>query len=256
MKTIMLCFSPTGGTQKVAKIIEKVLPVDTWIDLCDAQKQEELYLGVEDTCILAVPSYGGRAPKIVLDRLHHIHGNQTNAILICTYGNRAFDDTLLEMKTEMQKQGFMPVAAVAAVSEHSILHEYGAGRPDAQDEAELFNYAKKIIEVLAQAKKKVVEVPGNSVYRKYSGVPLKPNVNASCTKCGVCATLCPVQAISVQDPSLTQKDICISCMRCIAVCPNHARSISSALKLAAKLKIASECKTRKESQLFVSSNKD
>lgn len=93
-------------------------------------------------------------------------------------------------------------------------------------------------------------LPGNRPYRKYGGVPMKPQAGKKCTRCGVCAAECPVGAIFTDDPSKTNAEICISCMRCIAVCPQNARSNSKALLAAGSLMLKKECSVRKENTLF------
>ena len=67
----------------------------------------------------AVPSYGGRVPEIAVSRLKQMKGNGARAVLLVVYGNREYEDTLLELSDVMEAAGFSPVAAVAAVAEHS-----------------------------------------------------------------------------------------------------------------------------------------
>ena len=66
-------------------------------------------------------------------------GNQARAVLVCVYGNRAYEDTLIELKDVADKAGFVPAAAVATIAEHSIMHKFAAGRPDGQQKS----YRKK-----------------------------------------------------------------------------------------------------------------
>ena len=54
--------------------------------------------------------------------------------MVAVFGNRAYDDALLEMQDVASEIGFRVIAAVAAVAEHSIIRKYGKGRPDADDE--------------------------------------------------------------------------------------------------------------------------
>jgi len=44
-----------------------------------------------------------------------------------------------------------------------------------------------------------------------------------CTKCGLCAKLCPVKNITIEEGAFPKKgDRCYSCMRCVAFCPANA----------------------------------
>jgi len=220
MSVYSMYFSPTGGVKKVMDILTEGLSVDRQIDLSAADVDYSAYsFTEEDVCLIGVPSFGGRVPTIVLERLRQMRANGAMAVLVVVFGNRAYDDTLLELKTEAIACGYMVGAAVAAVAEHSIMRQYGEGRPDAQDEAELRQFSKEIAELITNRKSvKDFAVPGSSQYREYGGVPFKPNADKSCTKCGLCAEKCPVQAIPHDNPASLDKEKCISCLRCITIC--------------------------------------
>ena len=240
--------------EEIAEILEREWKEEQriCIDLCDPQVTKSLpYFKEDDTCIIAMPSYGGRAPQTALQRLRVIQGNHASAILVCSYGNRAYEDTLLEMKECAQESGFVCRAAIAAVAEHSIMHQYGAGRPDAQDTQELTVFARQIREHLEKDAACELQVTGNHPYKPYNGVPLKPSANQSCMQCGQCAAQCPVQAIPIKHPEKTDTDRCISCMRCIAVCPVHARSLNKLLLAVSVRKLHKACVTRKSNDLFL-----
>lgn len=106
-----ILFSPCGGTRRIAEILEREWKEEQriCIDLCDLQVTKSLpYFKEDDTCIIAMPSYGGRAPQTALQRLRVIQGNHASAILVCSYGNRAYEDTLLEMKERAQERLCVP----------------------------------------------------------------------------------------------------------------------------------------------------
>ena len=84
-----------------------------------------------------------RPPALAAQRIARIHGGGARCVLVCVYGNRAYEDTLVEMEDLAKQSGFQVIAAVAAVAEHSIMHQYAAGRPDQQDQEELKGYAMK-----------------------------------------------------------------------------------------------------------------
>lgn len=247
-----LYFSPTGGTKKAANMILNAFRVDDWIDLSDFNEDYSKYSFVKgDTCFISVPSYGGRVPQVALERLRKMRVDRAYAVLVVSYGNRAYDDTLLELKNETEKIGFFPVGAVAAVTEHSIVRKCAAGRPDNKDKAELEEYSRKLKDMFDLNGLKRVTVPGSKPYRHFPGFPLKPSVNENCIKCGLCARSCPVSAICFDNPSKTDNNKCISCMRCVSICPQNARSLSKAGLFATEQKLKKLCSQRKSNELFL-----
>ena len=127
---VQIVFSPTGGTQRVVDALTGgwEYPVRR-VDLTDGKWEAAgIELAREDLAVIAVPSYGGRAPELAMERLRKVRGNGARCVVVCVYGNRAYEDTLLELADGVEKQGFRVMAAVAGVAEHSIIHQYGAGR--------------------------------------------------------------------------------------------------------------------------------
>ncbi|MEF9941122.1 MAG: 4Fe-4S binding protein [Lachnospiraceae bacterium] len=254
MKLYKLYFSPTGGTKKVADIVGRAWNNEMEeIDLSDTNINFKDYIfKEEDICLVAVPSFGGRVPAIAVERLKKITGGNAKAIILTVYGNRAYEDTLLELKDTLKNSEFQCVAAIAGIAEHSIMHQFGANRPDSSDEKELEEFGEKVKILLEQNETlSDIKVPGNSPYKEYNGVPFKPQVGGKCTKCGQCVVKCPVKAISKKDPTKMEKSKCISCMRCIAVCPQHARVLNKVVLFAASQKMNKACSIRKSNELFI-----
>lgn len=248
MSVYSIYFSPTGGTKKVADVLASCFDHASQVDITVHSVAPELTN--EDVCIVAVPSFGGRVPGAAVERIRQLRGNGAKAVAVVVYGNRDFDDTMLELKNELENAGFAVAAGVAAVAEHSIMHQFGAGRPDSSDETELRSFGEKIKEKIA-AGQIGVQVPGKEPYREYGGVPMKPSAGSKCTACGLCAKECPVGAIDVKNPKGVNKKKCISCMRCISVCPKKARKVSPLLLTIAGLKMKKNCSERKKNSLYL-----
>ena len=248
MNVVEIVFSPTGGTEKVAHMLgghwsESAVK----IDLSDAKTDfTQCSIDKEDQVLIAMPSFGGRAPAVAIERLKKIAGNGAKCTLVCVYGNRAYEDTLVEMEDAAKESGFQVVAAVAAVAEHSIMHQYAAGRPDASDKKQLEQFAERI----AGKTEAAVSIPGNRPYKKAGGAGLVPKAGKSCTKCGLCAECCPVQAIDSASFRADAKK-CIACMRCVKQCPEKARTVNGAMVSIAAMVIKKACSVRKENELYL-----
>ena len=255
MELIQIVFSPTGGTGKVVDIItEEWDGAVTRIDLTNAETDfSKVMIGQEDIVLAAVPSYGGRVPELAAKRLLEIRGNKAKCIIVCVYGNRAYEDTLVELQDIVEKCGFQVVAAISAVAEHSIMHQYAAGRPDEKDAEELHGFAKTLFGRLNGTKilETVPEIPGNRPYKKAGGAGLVPKATKDCVSCGLCAAGCPAQAISRENLKTADSKKCISCMRCVVRCPKSARKVNDAMVSVAALAIKKACSERKGNELVV-----
>ena len=172
MKEII--FSPTGGTRKVADAICKGFGEEvSVIDLCTPNGRIGNTRCEEDEfALIAFPVFGGRIPALAAQRLKAVAANGAKCAIVVVYGNRAYDDALVELKDLSESCGFRVVAAVSASAEHSIVREYGAGRPDKADREELEAFGRSIREALQKAPGTTeLKLPGNRPYKKAGAGP-------------------------------------------------------------------------------------
>lgn len=205
----------------------------------DITDKPEEFAGLEiaqsELLVMAMPVYAGRIPQTAVTALKKLHGHNTPAILICVYGNRDFDDALLEMSDLAQTNGFVPVSAGAFIARHSIFSNVASNRPDQEDIKDIELFAAKSVEIIkifsehpkdleAAAKQdNRLNITGNRPYKIPGSMPICPTGDDSCINCKRCAYLCPASAINPDNPTETDLGKCIKCGRCIVICPQQCR---------------------------------
>ena len=158
-KWIVAHFSPTGGTKKVADAI--AAGFDTPVEEMDLTKSEvSVTLGEKDALMAVLPVYAGRVPQISLERLSSLKATGQKAVAVVVYGNREYDDALMETKDALEANGFKVIAAAAFIAEHSIVRSIAVGRPDTEDEALCRQFAADVMAKADDAP--TVSAPGNN----------------------------------------------------------------------------------------------
>ena len=133
-------FSPTGGTKKAAFYLAESLGKEVKeVDL-SAPDFNGAEFKKDDLVIVAAPAFGGRIPALMAERLKCTAGKGAAAVTAAVYGNRAYEDALVELNDALEEQGFEPFASAAVLAEHSMVREVAAGRPDAKDHEELLEH--------------------------------------------------------------------------------------------------------------------
>lgn len=240
-------FSPTGGTSKIAAAIAEAR-MGTRIDLCSPVEPQEIPAGAP--LLAVVPVYGGRIPAIAAQRLLALQGNGNPAIAVVVYGNRAYEDALLELKNVLTEAGHQVIAAAAFIAEHSIIRSIAADRPHADDLARAVEFGAAV-EAKLNGELTTVYVPGNAEYRPLPQMPATPLVTDACGGCGMCAHKCPVGAIPLSNPRSTDAAKCILCMRCVAICPRKARILPPPMVEAFTARLNAVASEPKQPEIYI-----
>ncbi|NCB50777.1 MAG: 4Fe-4S dicluster domain-containing protein [Clostridia bacterium] len=253
-KTTIVYFSPTGGTERVARLVGRNL--DAGADEIDITVKGEGRLFAQDELVIfCVPVYGGRVPPVAISRVKELRGEETPAVVAAVFGNGSYGDALLELSDTVKACGFAVAGAAVFIAPHSVAPVVAAARPDASDRECIRGFAEKVRSKLEAAGNAAdipsLSVPGKSVYKQFGGVPISPRTGKNCTNCGLCAASCPAGAISAAAPQKTDKSKCILCMRCISVCPENARSLPHMVRLLANAVLPKIFKTRREPETFI-----
>lgn len=163
-------YSDAGTTKEITDYIAKKLSGRLEeINLKEEEIEEIISYSQNDIVILGMPVYAGRIVQSSLKSLRKLEGNGAVAVAVAVYGNRHYDDALIEMVDLLREQGFYVLAGSCFIAQHSLLPLVATERPDKED-------YKKIDEFIELCKQKLnaehteIEVPGN---RPYEGNPLE-----------------------------------------------------------------------------------
>lgn len=259
----LVCFSPTGTTKAVIQSIANGID-STFVELIDITQPDarktHLQTNDKELLIVAVPVYMGRVPLLLTEWLHEMKAHNTPTVCVVVYGNREYDDALLELKDIVKSRGGIPVAGAAYIGEHSFSSPQtptGEGRPDGNDMSHAEAFGRKIHEKLLSVSSldqiPEIAIPGNY---PYGGTTELWSVDflaigTECRQCGICAQVCPVGAIDPERSDVIDTEKCVTCCACIKTCPQSARSMKAGPVKDAAIRLSTLCIERKEPVCFV-----
>ncbi len=253
--THVVYFSPTHTSEKIARSIADGIGIGRRIETDLTTDQSTTPIEIKDALtVISVPVYGGRLPMVALQRLKRLKGINAPVILTVVFGNRDYEDALIELRDTAVELGFTPLTAGSFIGEHSFSRPdlpIAEGRPDANDLQTAASFGRKSVEKLLQsAQIKPLSVKGNYPYKtRMVNEPMAPVCNDNCYACGECIEVCPTHAIHISPEHgqiTTDASLCIKCCACVKVCPNAARIFNVPF---AKI-LHEKFNTRKEPELF------
>lgn len=264
-------FSPTGATERVIKVCADQLRVS--FDSCDvlsyditvkSKRTECVHFNNDEIFIIGIPVYAGRVPNILLKFLDKISSDNSKCIAFVTYGNRNFDDGLIELCDILTHKGFNVVGAAAIPAEHSFSNKIASGRPDEDDLEKVNDFVKSCIIKINHDEKMIssnIHIEGCKPYRPYyrpkdeNGAAvdfksIRPVTHSMCTSCGLCARGCPMGSIDLEEFTKVEGP-CIKCCRCIRICPVSAKEFTDTDFIRHRIELEHDLNVRKEPVFFI-----
>jgi ferredoxin len=196
--------------------------------------------------------------------LRRLKAYDTPAVIVVVYGNREYEDALLELKDISVEAGFIPVAGGVFIGENTANYaldndtaKIAQGRPDTEDLKKAVEFGrvvwKKVADIRALDAISPLQVPGDFPYIERGKPPrTSPTTQETlCARCEECAKACPTAAITVRDEVLTDQDACIMCCACVKNCPTGARVCDHTWMKQAGEWLSANYRERKEPEIYV-----
>ena len=136
-KLCVACFSPTHTSMKIARAIADGTHIARREEIDLTTDPADTPIAVRNAiCIVAAPVYGGLVAPVAVRRIARLRAENSIAIPVVVYGNRDYEDALVQLRDLLYAQGFTPLCGAAFVGEHSYSRPgmpVAEGRPDAAD---------------------------------------------------------------------------------------------------------------------------
>lgn len=256
-KLAVIYFSPTHTSRTTALAVAEGMAelgaeaLDIDLTKPEARADFSLELAEGDVAVIGYPVYAGRVPRVLAELLANVKGGGAAAVPVAVYGNRDFDDALVEMADLLDDAGFAVVAAGAFVGEHSFSRLVGTDRPDAADVEAAVAFGAAVAAKLVAGERSAPELRGNRPYTEYrADLPFMPATTDACTDCGVCAHVCPMAAIDPADVRRVDER-CISCCACVKACPEAAKTYADTPIDGMARLLQENCAVRREPETFL-----
>jgi flavodoxin/Fe-S-cluster-containing hydrogenase component 2 len=239
MRTLIICFSQTGNTRKVAESIrEGVVSVTGQCDLVNMADVDTGSLSGYDLVGIGCPVFYYQEPFNVRDFMEHLpHLPGRHWFVFCTHGS-IIGNTMPSMAARLREKGILVIGYHDTYADGTLpFYPYPTlttGHPDRMDLEQAGAFGKKVVERsqrIAEGDRDLVAEPTavpeewkrtasalNPEFMEQMMPKLRINTE-KCTHCHACEDNCPVKGIDVEaDPPRIQQP-CIYCWFCAKICP-------------------------------------
>lgn len=272
LRVTAMYFSATGTTEKVCRTVAERIAAglsaaapDVYDFTLPEKRRQAPEFGENDVVVFGTPVYAGRVPNVLLDYVKSVRFRGSIAVPVVLFGNRDFDDALLELSETLSDGGAVIAGAGAFVGEHAFSTVLAKGRPDEEDLGKAGELAAVVAERIRNAGGAAgveePEIPGEDPIRPYyrprdskgNFIDIRkvtPVTGSSCDGCGLCADVCPMGSIDPDDVTKLT-GICIKCCACVKKCPRGAKYFDDKGFLYHKEELEKMYERRADSRIFV-----
>ncbi len=240
MKVLMICFSQSGNTRKVAEYIQEgIQQRASSCEIVDLSDVDTGVLSQYDLVGLGCPTFYYREPFNVrefMEGLPDLKGRSW--FVFCSHGS-VMGETLISMAECLEQQGIVVIGSHHTYADGTIpFYPYPTvttGHPDDQELQEARDFGKEIAECAqavaggdtgriakpASLTDDFVPAEIEMLSREFMDQVFRVlSVNEdTCIECGECMDACPVDGIDVEAAPRRIQDPCVYCWYCAKVCP-------------------------------------
>lgn len=270
---IIVFFSATGNTKKIADTIQKKLEVmnvsATQYDITTYQnRNRKLSFTQYDAIIFGFPIYSLRAPRVCREWLERQNGEGKRCSVFFSYGGFGKEPAHYYMKELLEKCNFKIVSTAEFLGAHTFNYsgwKAAEGRPNQSDLGIAEEYTVKTLQRFKDNDFKAIsnfekpqftseQLDQAEKYRFHLIKQLPTRGGRDCSLCMLCEKLCPTDSMNAIKGTVDTES-CIACFRCIANCPEgvlHTNDITNEWENKLKMHNATKEEIDKqESRIFL-----
>jgi len=261
MKVVIIVFSPSGHTLKVAEMIKnqcekykssvKLVNITGKKEfLFDDNRKENLYneLGEYELLFIGGPIYAGHMERNILNAIEAIPNpdkeHVNHAVPFATYGGAHSSIALEEMGDLLKKKYYKSLLGIKIVAKHTLTETFSnimnPNKPGKEEEEFVNKAVDQVYKIIEKKEQFIIDQsesfrysPLNErnffklnsqekLHNSYKNVGI---IQDSCIKCGKCIHVCPVKMFYISNGKInmhTDNKRCILCAECFHNCPVNA----------------------------------
>ena len=240
MKTLIICFSQTGNTRKIAECIhDGILNAKSECNIKTLNDVEPTSLSDYELIGIGSPVFWYKEPFNVQDFIEALPDqNGRHWFVFCTHGN-IIGDFFPSVTKKLTKKGATVIGFHNTYANITVPFypnpSYTSGHPDSYDFEQAKAFGREIVErslKISQNGGDFIPEPGpvsseewleeSKILTKEAIKQFMPEFRINtetCIQCHECEENCPVQGIDIEAEPPRIQEPCIYCWRCVTICP-------------------------------------